>query len=218
MKLILDWKTLQEISASPVVTSSGIWIVIAPIAARLLSNLQKTINITIGDVGIPLQISLPFSWEALFFAALAFQAANLCRRIFCPKIIKESKNFRDYLSQSKSVQELIEALDTVKNSRQCKSLDPQSDEAVKISNTGGAFTAAYIKLQMNAQGNNSITGIINPEMLNPTLSEGYYLIEKYLNQEKIPARFVATIFNYVGFLLIGLVLYQSTSSVVRMML
>lgn len=56
---------------------------------------------------------LPFSWQALYLAALFFTLANVIYTIFCPAIIKNYDSFNDFMHKdgsSEAIKHLFEPL------------------------------------------------------------------------------------------------------------
>ncbi|MDZ4289057.1 MAG: hypothetical protein U0984_13905 [Prosthecobacter sp.] len=86
---IPDWMQLRMLGQNRALKSSYFWFVFVPIAARLISQLNQPLSISVfGQVHL-IHLSLPFSWYQFFFAAVFFSAANLVFALRCPSINQE---------------------------------------------------------------------------------------------------------------------------------
>ena len=93
------WTRLRKIQGNKIVKSSYIWLVIVPTYSKLAISLHNNLNI---------DISLPFSWQLFFFAALVFVIANIVYLYYCPPIIKEFFGWDDFLRSGRDVDYLLE--------------------------------------------------------------------------------------------------------------
>ncbi|OPL17254.1 MAG: hypothetical protein AVO38_05490 [delta proteobacterium ML8_D] len=69
----------------------GIWIVIVPVSAKILSN----------DWISEWNLSLPFTWYLFFFSALSFSVGNILFLFRCPLIVKENDSLEDFNREGK---------------------------------------------------------------------------------------------------------------------
>ena len=97
------WSSLRVLGTSRTVRSSYLWLMLVPIVAKCLSAVNEIATFTILSATISVPLSLPFSWKAFFFAALAFAVADLIWHIKCPGIIKKYSNYSDFVSQGRTV-------------------------------------------------------------------------------------------------------------------
>lgn len=81
------WTSIRAIIKQPLISTSFIWLIITPVAANLLNHIDEDKLIWIFDETISIKLALPFSWVALFFAALFFSTAKLIYSAKCPPII-----------------------------------------------------------------------------------------------------------------------------------
>jgi len=107
-KLDLPWLSLRDIQKSKFISSMYIWLIIVPIAAKLLSKINNELVFTAFDQEIHIVLSLPFSWQAFFFCSLCFSFANTVVLVFCPKVIKEHLSFSGFRGDGKSDNQLEE--------------------------------------------------------------------------------------------------------------
>ena len=106
----MKWSLIRSLGNSKLVKSSFVWLLIVPIAARLLSNIDEVINLTIFDSQVNLTTSLPFSWQLLFLAACFFTIANIIYNTFCPEIFREYKNYHEFKEHGKTLLQINSAM------------------------------------------------------------------------------------------------------------
>lgn len=99
----MKWSYIRSLADSKIVRSSYIWLFIVPIVARVLSTLDDVIDLTVLGETIRLSATLPFSWQALFFAASFFTVANIVYSIFCPEIFKTYRSYREFHEDGKTL-------------------------------------------------------------------------------------------------------------------
>jgi len=106
----MNWDSVKGIADSKIVKSSFIWLIIAPVTAKMLSKMNDTIDLSIFGSQIKLSTSLPFSWQLLFFSACFFTAANIIYSTRCPKILKDYKCFTGYVDEGKTILQVHTAM------------------------------------------------------------------------------------------------------------
>lgn len=103
-----NWQFLRDIRQNKAVASMGFWLVFVPLAAKAMHDVSDVVAIEISGQVVRLNMTLPFSWQSLFFAALAFSAGNLLVSILCPRIVLEHKDFGSFESSGKTEAHLRE--------------------------------------------------------------------------------------------------------------
>lgn len=109
MNLLPDWRPLRAIGQNRAVKSSYLWFVSVPVAARFLGQLDDPLVISLGQQVHSIELDLPFSWILFYFAAVAFALGTLLFSSFCPPLIRDFKNFRDYYMASLGAIPLVKA-------------------------------------------------------------------------------------------------------------
>ncbi len=104
------WVDLRKVGNSKTIRFASGWIIVVPIAAKLLDKVEDNIVITVLSYPFHLHFKLPFRWTILFMTGLAFLLANIIYESFCPKLIKETNNYRDFSDQKRSAEELRQLL------------------------------------------------------------------------------------------------------------
>lgn len=115
------WGILRRLANCRLVTTSYVWIFIVPPVVTLLSPFAGPRDITLPwlfgeSTTIPINLTLPFSWELFFLMALCFALGRLLFEIFCPRIIKEHPTFGEYRSAHTGNRRFLENVrDLIKN-------------------------------------------------------------------------------------------------------
>lgn len=104
--LKLSWYDFENVSGSRIVKSSGLWLVIVPIAAKFVSKISGDMLLNVFGKNITVVLQLPFSWKMLFFSALFFSAANLVYYFRCPEIVKKYSTFNDFHGTGRSNEQM----------------------------------------------------------------------------------------------------------------
>ncbi|MCJ8337591.1 MAG: hypothetical protein MJK10_03890 [Pseudomonadales bacterium] len=102
----LKWSYARHLADSAIVKSSYIWLLVVPIAAKLLSNTEGSLGVIIFGETVDVPLSLPFSWQLFFYAAIVFSCANVIYTIRCPKTLKAYRSFQEYEKQGRDPLEL----------------------------------------------------------------------------------------------------------------
>lgn len=107
----IGWSSLRRLGESRTVQTSYIWLVLVPILARTLEHVVSPITINVFGAKHLLDLTLPFSWYLFYFSALSFACGSLLYRIYCPAIISEFANFREYKDSGGEGFRLVEELE-----------------------------------------------------------------------------------------------------------
>lgn len=105
IKFIPTWQTLESIGNNKLIKSTYIWIVIIPILAKLLEKIPMNSEIIFGNIHISL--TLPFSWQLLYFSALIFAIATALFSLFCPPLISKFSDIQEYKKKGLDKEQLI---------------------------------------------------------------------------------------------------------------
>ena len=100
------WSQLAKLNAIEFINTMYVWIFIVPILAKLLENTGSEVRLTIFEYTFEAHLTLPFSWVAFYFSALAFAAANLVFQARCPRIIKEQSNYSEFKRSNRGIEHL----------------------------------------------------------------------------------------------------------------
>ncbi|HAS6505925.1 TPA: MFS transporter permease [Vibrio parahaemolyticus] len=121
---IPSWAVLKSVEDVRLVKSTYVWLVVVPIAVKLLSKLGDTVTITVAGQPLTFDLVLPFSWQLFYLSALSFVLGNVVFLCFAPSIAKEFRNYGDFRSQGKLRHDIsnYKATDQAKTDKRVKQL------------------------------------------------------------------------------------------------
>ena len=105
-KYIPTWQALESIGNNKLVKSSYIWIIIIPMVAKLLENIPENLEVPFYK-NIIITLTLPFSWQLLYFSALSFAISTAIFYIFCPPLISKFPDIQEYKKRGLEKEQLI---------------------------------------------------------------------------------------------------------------
>lgn len=91
-----SWLRLRAKGKSRALRSSYFWLAFVPIVARLLENLEPDQTLDLFGATINITLKLPFSWSALFFAALSFGVATAIYDSKSPRLVSDFEDFAEF--------------------------------------------------------------------------------------------------------------------------
>jgi hypothetical protein len=162
----LTWDKLRTVQDNKIVSSTYVWLVIVPTAAKASSKIQEIFNV---------DISLPFSWQVFFYSSLFFVVGNVVFLVSAPEIIKEYRDYSEFLTSKRDVKYLKE----FRNARMVER-DEHIDRMVSI---GGGRTA------------------VNNPMDSDKMAEYFYKIYDESNVEYVWVRSFCGLLYSIGFVL-----------------
>lgn len=104
------WNALSRMGSIRIFRSSYFFFVLVPIAARLIYKIQPEQEIRILGGVFYVTLGLPFSWKVFYFSSLFFVVATTLYFLFCPQIIKEFRNFREFQEEGRGQDTIMRAL------------------------------------------------------------------------------------------------------------
>lgn len=107
----IGWINLRRLGESRMVQTSYIWMVLVPIFARTLEHVKSPVKVNLFGAEHLINLTLPFSWYLFYFSALAFACGSLLYRIYCPAMISEFSNFREYMDSGGEGFRLVEEIE-----------------------------------------------------------------------------------------------------------
>ena len=114
MKGIVNWKNISILGDNKLVKKAYIYLVVVPILAKILSKVNRTLNFNVFGENIHIEFGLPFSWKIFYFAALSFSVGYFIYNWKAPKIIKENRSFKDFEDSGKQRTHLRDYLHDIK--------------------------------------------------------------------------------------------------------
>lgn len=98
----ISWIIVNSLGKLKFSRSSYYYLVIIPILVKALDKVNNPLLLKIGESGIPINLELPFSWYLFYFGALAIAIGSILYQIFCPELIKNYRNYGEFLDAGES--------------------------------------------------------------------------------------------------------------------
>lgn len=102
------WSDLGKLGENSAVRSSMLWMLVVPVAAKALAPLEY-FTFALGGEMMRINLTLPFSWTLLYFAALCFGSASLLYSWWCPRFIRVYPSVREFKELGKGSRTLIDS-------------------------------------------------------------------------------------------------------------
>lgn len=99
---VFSWVLIDSLGKLRFSKSSYYYIVIIPILVKGLEKIKSPIYLVLGKNEFSINIDLPFSWYLFYFGAVAIAIGSLLYQIYCPEIIKNYKNYGEFLASGES--------------------------------------------------------------------------------------------------------------------
>ncbi|MFK8068374.1 MAG: hypothetical protein AB8D52_09015 [Gammaproteobacteria bacterium] len=165
-----------------------IWLFIVPVAAKSLAKLDDLIEINIFGYGFVLDTNLPFSWKIFYVSAFLIVLANIVFIVHCPKIIKKFNDYSDYDLGGNQIQQLL----------------PYVQELNKD------WFEIEQRVEIRIEDEKEHLTILDGGTFNEVGLKGLFWEIHILSEEHKPnARWMATVFYYLAFLLLVFVFSQN---------
>ena len=97
-KILPGWRMLRRLGNSRLLATSYIWLLIVPVAAKLLHPIAGQHVLPARWLGHPVSITiaLPFNWYVFYAAAIAFAGAQAIYARACPFIVRRFADYGEY--------------------------------------------------------------------------------------------------------------------------
>jgi hypothetical protein len=207
IKLLIEkyctWSMLRHFGSNRLVRSANIWAIVVPVIAKFFDKVEEIVTIELFNKKFELHLSLPFSWKVFFFMAIIFLIANIIYSLFCPRLIKETASYSDFLEQKRSQNELSSYYKDIEN----KGLTMNLNDNIKH---------MFHRLAQDTE-TVAYTGIQNRlsfEELEVITKEAYAILVDALALANSGARLYATILYFIGLVLFGYIAIQNIFYVV----
>jgi len=189
---ITAWTALSGIGRIRVFRSSYFFFVAIPIAARFLRAIDPNIEIHIfGDI-FHFSLALPFSWKILYFSSLFFVISISIYWLFCPNLIKDFRDFREF-------QEAGNSQDTIKADLFAHLHDRTEGSVACI-----AFSDRYCDRRVEDP-----IYLTEIEVREGKLAEAFWFARRILSSQRLIMRGVCFFSYLVAFSLLLIILVQN---------
>ncbi len=226
----VTWRSIGKLGNNKLVQKSYIYLIVVPIAAKLLSRIKSPVKMNVGGFNFEFVIDLPFNWKILFFAALCFTIGSIIYSLFAPLIIRENSSFGDFKSHNKDFNHLVSYLEDMQ--LQTPLANTFSSGTYLTENKPGPLIS-YLKEAREKVASNAIVGGarkysvevgIIEDWINhlngdsAALQGSFWRIHIYANQIFRPNLAMACrILFFIGFILLFAIIAQGTWEVIKML-
>jgi hypothetical protein len=213
---IPTWSTIRTFGNSRLLRSSYAWIVIVPIAARVLSRVESAFQLDLGGRSIQLELSLPFSWELFFYGALFTSLANALYALACPWLVKRFPTYGAFSGEGRGPNQLREEFTNL-----LASASHVADADLKniVSDYYTAYATADADTTRDVAAlSNRLQAVAVSEKITPDsarTSEAFWYVRDYYDLVRPHWRAAVSLGYGLGFALFGIVLAQNILFVIR---
>tara|TARA_R110000868_G_scaffold175781_2_gene413005 strand:- start:6948 stop:7634 length:687 start_codon:yes stop_codon:yes gene_type:complete len=99
---VISWILVNSLGKLRFSRTSYYYLIIVPIIVKALDKLNNPMLLKFGESNIQINLELPFSWYLFYFGALSISIASLLYQIFCPELIKDFRNYGEFLDAGES--------------------------------------------------------------------------------------------------------------------
>jgi hypothetical protein len=101
-KYPISWILVNSLGKLKFSKNSYYYLVIVPIIVKLLEKIENPLTLQFGGSIVPINLELPFSWYFFYFGAVLIAIASVLYEIFCPELIKNYRNYGEFLESGQS--------------------------------------------------------------------------------------------------------------------
>ena len=208
----MEWKKLFFIGSSRIVRSTYIWMFVLPAIAKATIQLNELLNAVNDKDWLFKHLSLPFSWQVMFYASIFFGLGTFLYDLYCPSLVKNYKSYREFEEENTGVYKL-----NLEFEKYILAIKKKEFQREVLKDLVSKFFDRKSQIYINNKGDLSESSIdhylrkINISVRKK--ADLYTYLYNALNFEKETVRFAITIIYTLGFLLLGVVLYQNIHTV-----
>ena len=167
-----------------------VWLFLVPMAAKSLSLVESPAHLNAFGHEFALDLSLPFSWTAFYFAALSFVVGNLAFAKACPAIVQDNDSYATFRADAK-------------DDRHLRMYNEELGVELEINEWGGAFGMG--KLQGTAQ---------KPH--DTPLQQAFWTLFEAANSHNVAGLRVSGVSYAIGLFLIFWVAMENLGAVIKL--
>ncbi|WP_440120394.1 hypothetical protein [Tenacibaculum sp. Ill] len=98
----LSWVLINSLGKLKISKSSYYYLVVVPILVKVLDEIESPLQLLVFGSHLELNIKLPFSWYLFYFGAIFIAVGSIIYQLFCPELIKNYKNYGEFLNAGES--------------------------------------------------------------------------------------------------------------------
>ena len=102
----VNWSALGRLHSIRAVRTTYLWVLIVPVAAKILEHVGGTELIDFYGTPVKVQLGLPFSWVAFYLSAVSFALAELIYLLRCPRIVRDQATYTQFREAGKGIEQL----------------------------------------------------------------------------------------------------------------
>ncbi len=99
----LTWETLNSLGKSRILRTSYIWLLVVPVAAKVLSSVNSPIKLTGIGEGLRFNLELPFTWKLFYLSSIAISFAGIIYTLKCPLLVRKFNTFNDFKIEGRNL-------------------------------------------------------------------------------------------------------------------
>jgi len=107
---LTHWASLRQFCRSRLIRSSIVWVALVPIAAKVVHLLQRKVTKPDWASAAVASLEVPFTWQVLFWSAVAFSAAVWWCDWRCPRVVLDQRSFGEFQAQGRGTNQLVDYL------------------------------------------------------------------------------------------------------------
>ena len=204
-RILLKWSTIEKLGNSKIAKSSYYWFFIIPILAKLFQNIPRTVIVSndifidsITNVPMELNLAFPFKWYLLFIIGIFFIISNIIYQISCPHIIREFRNYAEFVSSGYPNSYLL----------------AQADFHNVPENAINVFTRS---IPIREGFDSNIKMPLDEKEYHYKIAQREYFdtIYNIANASKIGVRLLATLIIILAFVLLSIIIFQNIFTVIE---
>lgn len=203
-----NWKNLCKLGSNRLIKSSYLWLIIVPLLAKLLENIEDKLSVSILGASLQLSTKLPFSWSMFYLSAVCFAAALLLTNIYFPVALKRYSSYDDWLSTGRGEESIIHAFfNAYRNTSFMYPLVVDDYQKTYFLKYHLGYDGDHKKIHKNEFL--IPIELIKKGVLTERKREAYYYVTDIYDRSQGCIRLIISFFYFLGFLFLFLVFSQN---------
>jgi len=195
------WSVLKNLEANPIVKSSYFWFALVPVFAKIFEKIGNEIVVVYNFREYLFHLSLPFSWQILFFSSCFFVLGSIAFKLFCPHAITEHSGFKEFNEEGKGYPQINSYYIRSFYNRIKNEFSPSARDAVN------SYLSHYHNLKF--ESDSEIIKYLHQIQDLENLNKAYWFTYNTSNQHRLGYRCLVSLFYFLGFLLFSIVIFQN---------
>lgn len=214
----LHWGLLRTVGNSRLVASSVVWLLVVPIAAKLLAPFAgpQVLRLPFVDPSDPIAVTvaLPFSWQRFYLMSWLFIIGHLVYRFCCPEIVRKYASYgeyrRDHAGPIRLKAFLLSAVRRASPAGREEIVDLATTDIAEVTDPSGA----YVRAERSLLSHNAPYSDEEPEFLKNRLFDSVLSVERHARPVWI---WLSGMCFLGGFVLFGWVVLEGANEVWKLL-